>query len=209
MGMNQRRRVTINAALSMIYAEGYDAQAVIGWAKEYQRKGYDQRRSYEQALNEFIAGQPDLGPAIVKFGRLIQASDEQTVAQYDHALSTYIQTGDNSAMEALAPMIARDSVALAVKNGELQGGVTPENVQAALGFEMEGAHIQAATQATAPAQQAQPEPAAAAPPTFSGGYVSAKDQAKWAAAPNVGAGEARGLLAGRTQGDGVNPSQTI
>ena len=160
MGLNQRQRVKINAALSMIYAGGYDAQTVITWAKEYRSKGYDQRRAYEQALNEFAAGQPEIAPAMVKFTRLIQASDEQSVAQYDHALSTYIQTGDNSGMEALGPMIARDSVALAVRSGELQGGVTPENVEAALGFAMDDGHVQAAVKATtpAPAQQAQPQP---------------------------------------------------
>ena len=38
---------------------------------------------------------------------------------------------------------------------------------------------------------------------------SAKAAAKWATAPSVAPGEPRGLLAGSTRGDGVNPSQTI
>lgn len=153
-GLTQRQRVKVNAALSMIYAQGYDAQTVITWAKEYQRSGYDQKGAYQQALNEFIAGQPDLAPALGKITRLIEASDGATVSQYDQALSTYIQTGDDSAITALAPMIARDSVALAVKQGDLAAGdINAESVEAALGFGMADTFVEAAAQAVAPAVQ--------------------------------------------------------
>lgn len=212
-GLTQRQRVKINAALSIIHDHGFDPNGVVALARQYRTRGADMRSAYERALNEFIQAQPDLSDPLLKVTRLVQASNDQTVAQYDHALSTFIQTGDNSAIVALAPMIAEDSVALAVRNGEITGGVTPENVEAALGVPMTDQHVQAAAQA-APAQQphrfafntsapqAQPAPEA---PMFGGGYISAKDQAKWAAAPSVAPGEPRGLLAGHTLGDtGIN-----
>jgi hypothetical protein len=151
MAVTDKQRVKINAALSMIHSQGYDAQTVVNWAKEYQGKGYDQRRAYEQALNEFIGGQPELAAPLGKITRLVEASDAPTVSQYDQALSTYIQTGDDSALTALAPMIARDSVALAVKQGELTApDINGDSVEAALGIDMADTFVAAAAQPASP-----------------------------------------------------------
>jgi len=221
-GLNQRQRVKINAALSLIYAHGYDAQSVVTWAREYQRKGMDLRASYQQALNEFIVGQPDLAPTITKVNRLIEHSDVPTVAKYEQAINAYIETGDDTAIDALGPMIAADSVALAQQLGEITGGVSAENVEAALGFAMAENHVQAAAQPapTEPAREfawntsGRPQDTEAAAsqvsPFGAGGRMRSTDQAKWAAAPFLGAGEARSLVQGHTLGStGANPSQTI
>ena len=141
-GLTQRQRVKVNAALSIIHDHGYNASAVSAWAREYRDKqGYPTAKAYERALNEFIGGQPGLADSLVKVTRLVQASDDATVASYDKALTTYIQTGDDSGITALADTIAQDSVALAVRHGEIKGGVTAENVEAALGLAMADQHV--------------------------------------------------------------------
>lgn len=156
-GLTQKQRVKVNAALSMIYDQGYDAQTVVGWAREHERNGRDARSAYQLALNEFVGGQPGLAGPMGKVTRLIDASDANTVAQYDQALSAYIATGDDAPLAALAPMIARDSVALAVKNGELAAGdVNAANVEAATGFSMADEYIAAASQPDAVAPTAPP-----------------------------------------------------
>ena len=145
LGATIKQRVKINAALSLIHAEGYDAQTVVNWAKSYMQTGHDARRAYEHALNEFIGGQPDLAPVLGKITRLIEASDPQTVAKYDQAISAYIATGDDAAINELGPMIARDSVNLAVRNGELpDGSINGASVEAALGFALADTHVDAA-----------------------------------------------------------------
>ena len=169
MGMTIKQRVKVNAALSYIYSEGYDAQAVVAWAKDYMGMGYSPARAYQQALNEFAAGQPDIGVSLGKISRLVEASDVRTVAQYDAALSQFIENGDSTAIDALAPMIAQDAVALAVRSGELpEGALTGEAIETALGFAMADdvitqAATPAATQEAAPAApQARPEDVRAA-----------------------------------------------
>jgi hypothetical protein len=161
MGLSIKQRVKVNAALSMIYSQGYDAQTVVTWAKDYEGMGHTPARAYQMALNEFAAGQPDLGASLGKITRLVEASDVATVAKYDTALSHYISTGDDSALVALGPMIAQDSVALAVKNGELpEGALTGEAIEAAIGFAMADDVV---TQAATPAAQQNASPEAPQP----------------------------------------------
>ncbi|WP_374577318.1 hypothetical protein [Phenylobacterium sp.] len=158
MGLSIKQRVKVNAALSMIYAQGYDAQTVVTWAKDYEGMGHSPARAYQMALNEFAAGQPDLGVSLGKITRLVEASDVATVAKYDVALSEFISTGDDSALVALGPMIAQDSVALAVKNRELpEGALTGEAIEAAIGFAMADDVV---TQAATPAAQQNASPEA-------------------------------------------------
>lgn len=158
MGLSIKQRVKVNAALSLIYSQGYDAQTVVTWAREYVGMGHTDARAYQMALNEFAAGQPDIGNSLGKITRLVEASDVATVAKYDAALSEYISTGDDSALVALGPMIAQDSVALAVKNGELpEGALTGEAIESALGFAMADAVV---TQATTPAASQEAAPGA-------------------------------------------------
>jgi hypothetical protein len=155
-----------------------------------------------------------------KVTRLVEASDAATVAKYDVALSAYIATGDGSQLTALAPMIAQDSVALAVKNGELkEGSLTGDSIEAALGFPMGEASLAQAMAAPAPeAPPAAPaasfafnpgDTQAAADATayqvspFTGAEAAGRvaKQARWEAAPINGGNAARGLLAGAQRGN--------
>jgi hypothetical protein len=135
MKLTARQRAKVNAALCLIHDNGYDAKPIIKLANELMRE-VDTRTAYELALNEFVRTEPDLIPAISKAHTLVDASDDATVDQYDAALSEYVTSGDNSSLNALAPMIAEDSLALALKNGEItQEEADIGDVAKALGFE--------------------------------------------------------------------------
>jgi hypothetical protein len=92
----------------------------------------------------FIQTEPALLPTINKAHALVDASDEASVDKYDAALSDYVTTGDNSSLNSLAPMIAEDSLALAVKNGEItQEEADSGDLGKALGFEPGPALVEA------------------------------------------------------------------
>ena len=155
MTLTARQRTKINAALSLIYDTGHDATGVIELANSLMGQGQDPRSAYENAINGFIAREPALTPVISKVLNLVDASDDKTVDQYDAALSGYLTTGDDSSLKALAPMIAQDSLALAVKEGEItQDEAANGDLAKALGFEPGEALVEAAA-ATAqqPSQQ--------------------------------------------------------
>ena len=87
----------------------------------------------------------------------MDASDDKTVDQYDAALSSYIDTEDDSSLRGLAPMIAEDSLALALQEGDM----TPEeaangDLAKALGFEP-GEALQAAVTPTDQPVNEQPQ----------------------------------------------------
>jgi hypothetical protein len=136
MTLNARQRTKINAALCLLHDEGHDANSVIHVANELIKQGSDTRSAYEDALNAFIGEQPAMLPVISKIHRLVDASDDGTVDQYDAALSEYVTTGDDSSLNALAPMIAEDSIALALQDGEItQEEADSGDLAKALGFE--------------------------------------------------------------------------
>lgn len=116
--LTNQQRVKVNAALTIIHGHGFDPATVSKSARELIAIGHPARSAYEQALNTFAERQPGIGGAIAKVTRLIDASDPDTVARYDAALSLYIQTGDNSGIAALEPMIVADATALAIRSGE-------------------------------------------------------------------------------------------
>jgi hypothetical protein len=139
-----RERTKINAVLTSIHAQGHNASAVTAAAKALMSRGARPLQAYEQALNTALAGDDNAAREIGRIVAQINASDDRTVAQYDRALSSYIQTGTPAAMAAVAPMIVRDAVALAVRNGEIKQedvdagrldwaavGMSPESAQAA------------------------------------------------------------------------------
>lgn len=130
-----KQGVKVKAVLSMIHANGHDAEGVSQLAGSYMTTGFDERQAYEQAINDFMGQQPDMAGMIGKAVRLVEASDHATVAQYDAALSSYIDTGDEAGINALAPMIAADSMALAIQHGELGADARADGLADALGFE--------------------------------------------------------------------------
>lgn len=118
MTLTPKQRAKINAALCLIHDNGHNANAVTSMARSIMAGGADPRSAYERALNTFAETNPALLPALSKVVGLVEASDDDTVAKYDAALSSYIETGDDSAVRSLAPMIAQDMTTLATRNGE-------------------------------------------------------------------------------------------
>ena len=136
MTLSTKQRTKINAALCLIHDNGYDAKAVIQLANQLKAGGLDTRSAYERSLNEYLASKTDLMPVVAKVLRLVEASDDGTVDQYDAALSEYVATGDDSGLSALAPTIAKDSLALAVRDGEITAEEASSGaLSKALGFE--------------------------------------------------------------------------
>jgi hypothetical protein len=206
--LTAKQRVKVNAALSMIHSHGLNAQAVSERARMFITMGHDPRSSFEEALNEFADRNPSLAPALGSITRLVEHSSPNTVAQYDQALSHYIATGDETAIDALGPMIAADSVALAKHEGKLtDGSITAANVEAALGLSVAPEAVQAAAQFVAPTKAASASVGFAdvpAPKTgfnssqvspLPGGYVGKR--AQWEATPDLSSsGPSRTLLSG-------------
>ena len=110
MGLTIKQRVKVNAALSLIHAHGYDAQTVVSWAQEYASSGYDVRRAYERALNDFGNNQPDTMAGLSKVTRLVEASDVATVAKYDVALAAYIATVRDGTNDGRAMRVAGEPI---------------------------------------------------------------------------------------------------
>ncbi len=156
--LTNKQRVKVNAALTVIHSNGGDASGVTAHAKRLTALGHPARTAYEIALDTALATSPELGASIQRTIRLIEASDDPTVALYDNALATYNRTGSEAELQALAPMMARDAAALAIKLGEMtQADIASGGLAAALGYEPDQTMIDAAM-SPAPANAA-PAPA--------------------------------------------------
>jgi hypothetical protein len=118
MSLSSRQRATFKAALCLIRDSGHDVAAVNRDIQTRLGMGTPPRKAYEGALNGFVARTPGMLAPLQRAAKLIEASDDRTVARYNVALSRYIETGDDSAVNELAPMVAQDMVALAVRTGE-------------------------------------------------------------------------------------------
>ena len=131
MTLTVKQRAKINAALCLIHDNGHNANAITSMARNIIAGGVDPRSAYERALKTFADTNPTLLPSLSKIIGLVEASDDATVAKYDAALSSYIQTGDDSAVRALAPVIAQDMTTLASRSGEQPPEFTQEFQEAA------------------------------------------------------------------------------
>jgi hypothetical protein len=161
--LTHRQRVKVNAALAIIHGNGHDASAVSRQAKASALNGLSLQQGYEAALNSFIQSNPAMGNEIARTIAVIGASDDATVNSYHHALTEYNATGSIVAMSAMLPTMARDSVALAIRNGEITAAdVANGGVETALGFTPSDAMIAAAMMPeAAPAQAPASAPVAA------------------------------------------------
>lgn len=83
------------------------------------RRGQPVASAYEAAVGAFLRGSPTLKPTLERVTKLIGQSDAATVAKYEHAVSAYIANRDETAMDALEPMMRADLTAMAVRSGEL------------------------------------------------------------------------------------------
>lgn len=125
--MNLKQQTKVHAALAYIYSEGLDAQSVIDAAQRLTHAGHDERRAYEQAINQFAQQHPEAGGVIAGVLRTVEASDPATIARYADALETYLTTDDMTKLDAAMETFAEDSLALAVQHGEM----TAEQAQGA------------------------------------------------------------------------------
>ncbi|GGA50630.1 hypothetical protein [Sphingomonas psychrolutea] len=120
--LTTKERAQVNAALCLIHDNGLDASAITRAATVNIAGGLSPGAAYGLVLNAFAGQHADLAPMLSKVTRLIGASSPETIVTYDRALTGYIATGNDAAMNALAPMIAADSMALAIRAGEMKAG---------------------------------------------------------------------------------------
>lgn len=116
--LNNRQRVTVNAALSMIAMHGHNPRSVQAAAKQHIAKGMPANQAYSAALEAFASTVPAIRETLATVIALTTNSDEATLAHYDAAISHFNETGDNSKLDALGPMIVEDYKALLVRNGQ-------------------------------------------------------------------------------------------
>jgi hypothetical protein len=153
--------VQVNAALAAIHAAGLDPALVSQAAGANIALGMSASQANQAAINRYLdTKSPDVRRTVAKMVDLIQHSDDATVAAYDRAINAYNATGNDAELSALAPMMARDAVALSLRRGEItQAQIdSGEGISAALGYEP-SAEIRASLQAPAAAPQAAPQQA--------------------------------------------------
>ena len=118
MKLTRRDTAMFNAALCLVHDSGYNVGAINQEVQLALSAGFPVKKAYQRALNKFTEATPDMLEPLRKVTQLIQASDDNTVAHYNVALSHYIETGDSSAMDSLADVVAQDFATLAARNGE-------------------------------------------------------------------------------------------
>jgi len=179
--LNARQSVKIKAGLCLIHDYGHNARLVSDAARSDMARGLAPKQAYERAFTEFTKGKPELSRALSHTLRLIEASDPLTVGRYGDAIEQYNQTGDPAAMTGIAQTFAQDSIALAIRNGELSEADArdPAAVEAAFGFTFGPgvgdkviAMASAADVEAAPASQAAPATQAAPAPNVPASLAS-------------------------------------
>lgn len=118
MSMSRKQKATFNAALCMILDGGHDLAAVTRDIDLAISIGTPPQLAYARALSRFVERTPSMLAPLQSIVKLIDASSPRTVGEYNLALSHYIETGDDSALRALAPTIARDMTELAARTGQ-------------------------------------------------------------------------------------------
>lgn len=160
MNPTGKQLTTFDAVLTCISAAGYDPNVAQAAAEADVAAGVPVLTAYSRALNGYVSTLPtETRGAIEKIAKLVAASDDATIAQYDAAISAYNASdgNDESAIEALFPMMAQDGLALALRDGEITQAEIDrgEGIAAALGYEPMPEQI-AALQSPAP--EAAPAP---------------------------------------------------
>ena len=117
--LTPRQAIKVKAALSLIAVHGHNPRTVQKQAQDELAKGYPANIAYKTAIDGFIARVPAMGNTLHLAVDLIHNSDDATVALYDKALTEYNNTGDDSCLDSLAPMILEDAKALAISKGEV------------------------------------------------------------------------------------------
>ena len=118
MSVTRRQQAKFSAALCLIHDSGHDAAAVQREAKAIIAIGTPANQALDRALAKFVARVPSAAAPLQRIGRLIDAADERAVASYNVALASYLDTGDDSDLRSIAPVIARDMIAQAARDGD-------------------------------------------------------------------------------------------
>ena len=187
MTPTDKQLTTFDAVLTCISAAGYDPTVAERAAEADIAAGVSPLTAYSRALNSYVSTLPaETQGTIGKIAKLVAASDDATIAQYDAAISAYHASGgtDESAIEALYPMMAQDGLALALNNGEITQAEIDrgEGIAAALGYQPvpeQVAALRSAAPEAAPAPQTAPQqfrpplasPAPQAPPSLPAGTI--------------------------------------
>lgn len=117
--LTPRQAVKVKAALSLIAIHGHNPRAVQKQAQDELAKGLPANIAYKNALDAFANRVPALRDTLHIAVDLIHNSDDATVSAYDKALTAYNDSGDESHLDSLAPMILEDAKALAISKGEV------------------------------------------------------------------------------------------
>ncbi|MDF2604967.1 hypothetical protein [Sphingomonas sp.] len=117
--LTPRQAVKVKAALSLIAVHGHNPRAVQKQAQDELAKGLPANIAYKNALDAFAMRLPALRDTLHIAVDLIHNSDDATVSLYDKALTAYNNSGDESHLDTLAPMILEDARALAISKGEV------------------------------------------------------------------------------------------
>jgi hypothetical protein len=117
--LTPRQAIKVKAALSLIAVHGHNPRTVQKQAQDAMAKGNPANIAYKNALDAFTARVPALKDTLEIALDLIHNSDDATVSLYDKALTAYNNSGDESHLDDLAPMILEDAKALAISKGEV------------------------------------------------------------------------------------------
>jgi len=117
--LTSRQAIKVKAALSLIAVHGHNPRTVQKQAQDELAKGLPANIAYKNALDAFTARVPALKNTLEIAVDLIHNSDDATVLMYDKALTAYNNSGDESHLDNLAPMILEDAKALAISKGEV------------------------------------------------------------------------------------------
>ncbi len=117
--LTPRQAIKVKAALSLIAVHGHNPRTVQQQANAELAKGLPANIAYKNAIDAFTARVPALKNTVEIAVDLIHNSDDATVSMYDKALTAYNNTGDESHIDNLAPMILEDAKALAISKGEV------------------------------------------------------------------------------------------
>ena len=117
--LTPRQIIKVKAALSLIAVHGHNPRTVQQQANAELAKGLPANVAYKNAIDAFTARVPALKDTLEIAVDLIHNSDDATVSLYDKALTAYNNSGDESHLDNLAPMILEDAKALAIIKGEV------------------------------------------------------------------------------------------
>lgn len=117
--LTPRQAIKVKAALSLMNIHGHNPRTVQKQAQDAMAKGTPAATAYKNAIDGFIARVPAMGNTLHTAVDLIHHSDDATVSLYDKALTAYNNSGDESHLDSLAPMILEDAKALAISKGEV------------------------------------------------------------------------------------------